>query len=81
MEQCYKCGEHKKVREIRDVQGRFMKNPIFDFSYWYDYICEDCSKALATLKKEEHLKKQKAWIKQRDEILKDQVDYVRCKNG
>jgi len=74
MNECYKCREHKKVRKIHNANGRFMTTPIFEFSYWYDYICEDCDKALKIMKKKEYIKEQKAWIKQRDKILKEEKE-------
>ena len=78
MEQCYKCGEYKKIREVIVANGRLLKHPnplsVVGHNYYrYDYICKDCDKATKILKKEEFTTNQKAWIKQRDEILNRQT--------
>ncbi len=81
MKTCYKCGEYKKVRKIIDIDGKFFQpsNPLVigSSAYWYDYICEDCDQAEKIMRKkgteEERKQKkeeQKAWIKERDKILK-----------
>ena len=75
MKTCYRCGEHKKVREIIDFDGKFMKvkqsylGALYHYSY--DYICEDCDKARKILRVKEGIEKQKDWVKQRDKILKE----------
>ena len=83
MDECDSCGELKKVRKEISREGKHLKIkiPLFlcgDNSYHYDYICEDCDKAQKIINKkdkEENLKKkiekQKAWVKQRDKILKE----------
>lgn len=75
MKVCYKCGEYKKVRKVIDFDGKFLHIPNsilgLDRYYWYDYICEDCNKAIKSLKKKESIKEHKEWVKKRDKILKE----------
>ena len=77
MKICSDCGEYKKVKKRWiDLKIVHSKNPIPGLDF--DYICEDCDKALEIdfrnenerrlrIKKE----KQKNWIKERDKILKE----------
>jgi hypothetical protein len=88
MNKCDYCGEYKKVRKkysnyyLGDTPRKHEEKSIFGIgsscNISYDYICEDCDKALKIehkqflIKQESREKEiQKEWIKERNKLLKE----------
>jgi len=79
MNNCDYCGEYKKVKKEWDIfSGEH--NAKYPSIFPFNYICEDCDKALKIKEKESineeiknKIKKQQDWIKERDKILNSSI--------
>lgn len=72
---CDYCGEYAPCRKEPIYNGLTTRKENF---MWNNYICEKCDRANKLLRKKEEAEEQKeieesqrAWIKERDKILKE----------